>query len=158
MTRYGALVQLNPICRRNLNCPQLNRKSQKTAVVSQPSAGDEVERMIHHQKGLQHLKTVQRLLLARQTQLAHLSRLLQLKIYYIMLRMTIMRIQYPKSHRPVNLLPQQPGHSHCSKSCLPLLPHPLRKSHDNSLSTRSRARLTGQKTKNEHLQKLPEKR
>ena len=157
MTKYGALVRLNPICRRNLNCPQLNRTSQKTAVVSQPSAGDEVERIIHRQKGLQHLETVQRFPLARQTQLAYLAKLLQLKIYYKMLRKTVMRIQNLKSHRLVNLLPQQPGHSHCSKTYLPLLPHPLRISHNNSLSTRSRARPTGQRIKSEHLQKLPGK-
>ena len=158
MTKYEALVRLNPNCRRNLNCPQLNRKSQKTAVVSQPSAGDEVEKIIH-QKDLQHLKTVQRLLLAHQTQLAYLPRLPQLKIHHQMLRRTTMRIPNLESHWPVNLLPQQPGHSHCSKSYLPLLPHPLRrKSHNNSLSTRSRARPTGQRTKNEYLQKLPGKR
>ena len=158
MTKFGALARLNPSCRRNLNCPQLNQKSQKTAVVSQPSAGDVVERIIHHQKDLQHLKTVQRLLLAHQTQLAYLPRLPQLKIHHQRLRRTTMRVPNLESHRPINLLPQQPEHSHCSKSHLPLLPHPLRKAHDNSLSTRSRARPTGQRTKNGYLQKLPGKR
>ena len=156
MTKYGARVRLSPICRQNLNCPQLNRTSQKTAVVSQPSAGDEEERILHHEIGLQHLKTVQRLLLAPQTQLAYLSRLLHLKIHYKMPWRT-MRIRNLKSHWLVNLLPQQPGRSHCSKKYFPLPPHPLRKSHNNSLSARSRARPTGQRTKNGHLQKLPEK-
>ena len=157
MTKYGTLVRLKPNCRRNLNCPQLNRKSQKTAAVSQPSAGDEVERIIHHQKDLQHLKTVQRLLLAHQIQLAYLLRLPQPRIYNQMLRRTILRILSLKSHRPVNPLPQQPGYSHSKQSHLPLLPHPLRESHKNSLSTQSRARPTGQRTKKGYLQKLPEK-
>ena len=158
MTKYGALVRLNPNCRRNLNCPQLNRKSQKTAAVSQPSVGDEVERIIHHQKDLQHLKTVQRLLLAHQTQLTYLFKLPQLQIHHQMLRRTTMRIPILKSHRPVNPLPQQPGYNRSKKPHLPLLPHPLRESHKNSLSTRSRARPTGQRTRNGYLQKLPGKR
>ena len=157
MTKYGALARLNPICRRNLNCPHLNRKSQKIAVVFQPSAGDEVERIILHQKDLQHLKMVQCLQLAHRTQLPYLSRLLRLKICHEMLRRTIKRSQNLKSHRLVNLLPRQLGHRDCRTSYLSLLPHPLQRSHNSSLSSRRRARLTGQRTKNEHLQKLPEK-